>query len=148
LQRHTDVVCKTTLATQENPRLQVPKQFLDDCVKLIKEYVPLVPTELIFHIGECGFSDWEERRPKPVLIPAEFERAVLHYPANRVIRRQSLTCCMTAAGDVYCPLLVSTKPSITQVLNHRPRDGIDLKSQIASQPMSQKRFSNPMETLY
>jgi hypothetical protein len=48
LQCHADIVCKTILARQENPRLQVPKQFLDDYVKLIKEYVPIVPTELIF----------------------------------------------------------------------------------------------------
>jgi hypothetical protein len=86
LQRHADIVCKKALAPQENPRLQVPKQFFDDYVKLIKEYVPIVPTELIFNIGKCGFRDWEERRPKPVLIPAEFERSVLHYLANRAIR--------------------------------------------------------------
>jgi hypothetical protein len=131
LQRHADIVCKKTLAPQENPRLQVSKQFLDDYVKLIKESVPLVPTELIFNIDECGFSDWEERGPKPVLIPAEFERSVLHYPVNRAIRYQSLIYCITAAGDAYCPLLVSTKPSITQVFNHAPRDGIDLQIQIA-----------------
>jgi hypothetical protein len=57
LQRHADIVRKKTLAPQENLRLHVPKQFLDDYVKPIKEYVPLVPTELIFNIDECGFSD-------------------------------------------------------------------------------------------
>jgi hypothetical protein len=57
LQRHADIVCSKTLAPQENPRLQVPKQFLDDYVKLIKEYVPLVPTELILNIDECNFND-------------------------------------------------------------------------------------------
>jgi hypothetical protein len=131
LQRHADIVCKKTLAPQENPRLQVLKQFPDDYVKLIKEYVPPVPTELIFNIDERGFSDWEERRPKPVLIPPEFERSVLHYPINRAIRHQSIIYCIAAAGDSYCPLLVSAEPSITQVFNHGPRDGIDLTIQIA-----------------
>jgi hypothetical protein len=86
---------------------------------------------LIFNIDECGFSDWEEQRPKPVLIPTEFERSVLHYPVNRAIRHQSLICCITAAGDAHCPLLVSREPSITQGFNHRHRGGIDLKIQIA-----------------
>jgi hypothetical protein len=144
LQRHADIVCKKALGPQENPGLQVPKQFLDDYVKLIKEYVPLVPTELIFNIGVCGFSDWEERRPKPVLIPAEFERSVLHYPFNRTIRHQSLICCITAAGGAYCPLLVSTEPSITQVFNHGPPDEIDLKIQIAKPASVTKEILNPM----
>jgi hypothetical protein len=100
-------------------------------VKFIKEYVPLVATELIFNIDGCGFSDWEERRPKPVLIPAELERSILHYPVNRAIRHQSLICCIAAPGDAYCPFLVSAEPSITQVFNGGPRDGIDLKVQIA-----------------
>jgi hypothetical protein len=111
LQRHADLVCKGILMPQENPRLQVAKQFLDDYVKLLKEYVPFVP--------------------KAVVIPAEFESSALHYPVNRAIRYQSLMCCITIAGDVYCPLFVSTEPSITQVFNHGPRDGIDFKIQIA-----------------
>jgi hypothetical protein len=57
LHRHADAVCKMSLAPQENPRLQVPRQFLDDDIKLIKEYMPLIPNEFIFKIGECVFSD-------------------------------------------------------------------------------------------
>jgi hypothetical protein len=50
LQHYVGIVCRKTLAPQENPRLQVSKQFLDDYVKLIKEYVPLVLTELSFNM--------------------------------------------------------------------------------------------------
>jgi hypothetical protein len=56
LHRHADVVCKTTLALQENPRLQVPSLFLDYCIRLIKEYIPLVPTELIVNLDDYSFS--------------------------------------------------------------------------------------------
>jgi hypothetical protein len=45
LHRRAGAVCKTTLRPQENPGLQVSRQFLDDYIKLIKEYIPLVPTE-------------------------------------------------------------------------------------------------------
>jgi hypothetical protein len=113
LRCHADVVCKTTLALQETPRLQVPSLFLDYCIKLIKEYTPLVPTELIVNLDDYSFSDWEERRQKAVLTPAEFQRPVHYYPVNRAIRHQSLICCVTAAGGAYCPLLVSAGRSIT-----------------------------------
>jgi hypothetical protein len=63
--------------------MEVPRHFLDGYLKLTKEYVPLVPSELIFNIDECGFSDWEERKEKPVIIPAEVQGTTLHYPINQ-----------------------------------------------------------------
>jgi hypothetical protein len=99
MHRHADAFCETTLTRQENTRLQVPKQFLDDYIKLIKENMAFVPTELIFNLGEDGFSDWEERKSKQVLMPARFQRSVLHYLVNRTIRHPGLICCVTSAGD-------------------------------------------------
>jgi hypothetical protein len=56
---------------QENVRLEVAHKYLDQHIRVIKEYVPLVPTELLLNSDESGFSDWEERKPKCVLIPTE-----------------------------------------------------------------------------
>jgi hypothetical protein len=94
-------------STQTNFRLEVPHEHLDRYIKLIQEYVLLVPTELLFDTDESGFSDWEEGRPTGVLIPIKGQAATFHYPTGRKIRCQTLTCCVTAAGDVYCFLLVS-----------------------------------------
>jgi hypothetical protein len=96
--------------------------------------VPLVPAELIFNIDECSFSDWEERKPKPVLIPCRVNNVTLHYPVDRRIRHQTLICCVTAAGDAYCPLLASADESVRQIFKTGVRDGIDLKVEIASSP--------------
>jgi hypothetical protein len=82
---------------------------------LIKKWVPLVPAELIFNIDECGFSNWEERNAKPVLIPCKVKNATLHYPVDRRIRHQILICCITAAGDAFCPLFVSAEQSVRQI---------------------------------
>jgi hypothetical protein len=106
--------------------------FLDEYVKLIKEYVPLVPTELILNIDECGFSDWEERKPKPVLIRRSAQGIALYYPVNTSIRHQTLVCCITPAGDAYCPLLVTSDGSARHIFNHGPRDRIDLPVEIAA----------------
>jgi hypothetical protein len=100
----------------------------------MKEYVPLVPTELSFKREESGFSDWEERKPKRILVPIEAKAATLHYPISRKIRHQTLLYCVTAADDAYCPLFISAQPATRDVFGHHVRDGIDLQVEIAPSP--------------
>jgi hypothetical protein len=59
---------------------------------------------------------------------------MLHYPMDREVRLQKLICCITAAAHAYCPLLVSADPHVTEVLNTRVRNGIDLKIGIRRSP--------------
>jgi hypothetical protein len=96
--------------------------------------VPLVLTELLFNTDENGFSDWEERKPKCVLIPTEARETILHYSVSRKIRHQTLVCRVTAAGDTYCPLLVSSNPAARAVFQYQIRDGIDLQIEISPSP--------------
>jgi hypothetical protein len=118
LKKHANLICRSVVRPQENARLEVPHEYLDQYIRLVKEYVPLVPTKLLFNIDESGFSDWEERKPKCVRIPTEARETTLHYPASRKIRHQTLVCCATAAGDAYCLLLVSSDPTARAVLEH------------------------------
>jgi hypothetical protein len=82
-------------------------------------------------VDKCGLSDWEERKDRPVIIPAEARAITLHYPINQHIRHQSLICCVTAAGNAYCPFLVSSDPSGTPIFEHGVRDGIDFGVKIS-----------------
>jgi hypothetical protein len=100
LARNVDRVCPVNISPQEKVRMEVPRPFSDDHLELIKEYVPSVPSELIFDIDECGFSDWEGRKERSVVSPAEVQGIIFHDPTNRQICRQTLICCITAAGDV------------------------------------------------
>jgi hypothetical protein len=113
---------------------------------LTKEWIPAAPAELIFNLDECGFSDWEELKSKPVLIPSRVKNTVLHYPIDRGIRHQTLRCCITAACDAYCPLMVSADRSVMQVFDTGVRDGIDLKIEIASSPYVTQAFSINIST--
>jgi hypothetical protein len=126
LRKYANLICRSIVYPQENVRVEVPHGYLDQSSSLIKEYVPLVPTELLFNFDGSGFSDWKERKPKCVLIPTEAREMTLHYPASLKIRHQTLVCCVTAAGDAYCPLLVSSDPAARAVFEHRIRDGIQL----------------------
>jgi hypothetical protein len=115
-------------------RLEVPHEYLDQYLRLIKEYIPLVPTDLLFNIDESCFSDWEERKPKYVLISTEARETALHSHASRKTRHQTLVCCVTAAGNAYCPLLVLSDPAARAVFEHQIRDGIDLQIEISPSP--------------
>jgi polysaccharide pyruvyl transferase WcaK-like protein len=69
LKKHANLICRSVVRPQEDVRLEVLHDYLHQCIRLIKELVTLVPTELLFNVDESGFSDWEERKPKCVLIP-------------------------------------------------------------------------------
>jgi hypothetical protein len=97
LKEHAKLVCRSVVRPQENVKLKVPREYLDQYIRLTKEYVPLVLMELLFNTDESGLSDWEECKPKCVLMPTEARETTLHYPASRKIRHQTLVCCVTAA---------------------------------------------------
>jgi hypothetical protein len=100
--------------------------FLDKYLVLIKEYISLVPTELIFNIDERGFSDWEEPKSRPIVIPTKIRNSTFHGSVNRGIRHQTLICCLTAAGDAHCPLFVSSDPAVRQTFDQGIREDIDI----------------------
>jgi hypothetical protein len=91
---------------QEQLRLGIPREYLNDYISLIKEYVPLVPAELIFNLDKTGLSDWEERKRKPVIIPSQASSSTLHYPIDRAICHYTLLCCVSA----YSLLLIAARP--------------------------------------
>jgi hypothetical protein len=105
LDRWQDHIIRTVVKPQEQLRLQIPREYLNDYISLIKTYTPLVPAELIFNLDETGLSDWEERKAKPVIIQSHASQTALHYPIDRTVRHHTLLCCVSASGDAYCPFL-------------------------------------------
>jgi hypothetical protein len=146
LARNESRIYSTTVSPEEYTRLHVPQIFLDQYMALTKEWIPLAPAELIFNLDECGFSDWEEWKPQPVLIPSRVRNIALHYPIDRGIRHQTLLCCITAAGDAYSPLLVSADGSVMQVLTQEYGMGSISKSRLLARPTSCKVFSLDLST--
>jgi hypothetical protein len=148
LVRPADRICRAFVSPQEKPPLEISRTFLDRYLALVKEYVPLVPTELKFNINESGFSDWEEREHKGVLIPIRLPESTLHYPVNRSIRHQSLICCISAAGEAYCPLLASSNPAVKRVFDEGIREGTDLRIEIGpSAYMNSEIFERYCDTV-
>jgi hypothetical protein len=78
LKSHSDLVCRSVVKPQENLRVQISREYLDADIDLIREWVLVVPTELVFTINESGFSDWEEREPTCLVIPTEARAGTLY----------------------------------------------------------------------
>jgi hypothetical protein len=95
-----------------------------------QKYVPTVPAGLIFNICETGLSDWGGRKNKSVLIPSDQIEATLHYPINRSLRHHILTCCISTAGDAYCPLSITPDRGTEKNFKTGVRRGIDLMMEI------------------
>jgi hypothetical protein len=69
LELRTDFLRETIVAPGELPRLQVPRQYLNQSIGFIKNWVSLIPDELIYNLDETGLSDWKDSKSKPVAVP-------------------------------------------------------------------------------
>jgi hypothetical protein len=127
LKSHDQLSCQSVVRPQEILMFEVASEHLGRYINLIQKYVPLVPTELLFHKDKSGFSDWEERKLQSILISLEGQAPPLYSPTSRKTRLQTLRCCTTTAEDTYCLLLVSAQPVAREVFQYQIRDGIDLQ---------------------
>jgi hypothetical protein len=90
--------CKSNHFASEILHLPTPRRSLDEYVNLIKVYITLVPSEIVFLLDETGLSGWEERRRKPVLATAETASQPLHDVVDRGTHPQTPLCCISASG--------------------------------------------------
>jgi hypothetical protein len=57
LARHTEEITRRTIRPQENLRFQVPQQFLNDYLDLIRFHITGMNPRLVDNIDETGCSD-------------------------------------------------------------------------------------------
>jgi hypothetical protein len=95
---------------QEQLRLRIPREYLNDYISLIKEYVPLVLVELIFNLHETRLFNWDEWKTKLEIIPSHASPSTLHYPVDRAIHHHTLLYGVSASGDAHSPLLLAPHP--------------------------------------
>jgi hypothetical protein len=126
---------KSTVHPQEDPRLQIPRTWLERYLALITKIVPLASSELIFNMDETGLSNWEERKAKKVVVPATLSGRRLHFGVSRKSRHETLLCTISASGDAYLPLLIAAEQRVCQLFEVWPiRKDIDLSLEIRESP--------------
>lgn len=77
----------------------------------------LVEKIIVYNIDETGLSDWENRKPKIVIVPKDLENEDLHYPVNRGIRHITLVVTISKGGESYFPLVVTSDPSLEHIFS-------------------------------
>lgn len=130
--RHRDAFIKTEILPQEELRLKVPRSYLIEFMNLVEKIITIVPADLVYNIDETGLSDWENRKPKTVIVPKELEKHDLHYPVNRGIRHITLVVTISGGGDAYFPLVVTSDSSLENIFDHGVRRDIDLSIHVGN----------------
>jgi hypothetical protein len=82
--RYQTELIETTSTTQEEdePRLQVPRIFLDETIRAMNEAVHLRPSDLAFNLDEVGISEWEDRKSKRIVVPMMTSRRAVHHSVS------------------------------------------------------------------
>lgn len=110
----------------DESRLKVPRRYLKDFLDIVKVLITISPAELIYNIDETGLSDWEEKKPKIVVIPKELEYEKLNYPTNRGNRHVTLVFTILAGDDAYFPMAIASDSSLEKVFDLGIRRDTDL----------------------
>jgi hypothetical protein len=66
---HADELTEKKSSPQQETRLQVPRVFLEETIRMMHETIQGRPSELVFNLDEVGISDWEDRKPKKAVVP-------------------------------------------------------------------------------
>jgi hypothetical protein len=77
--RHADKSFETKSVPQENPRLEMPRDFLEAAIEAFLDYVHNACAELVFNLDEIGISECEDRIEKRVIVPLAMKgQRILH----------------------------------------------------------------------
>jgi hypothetical protein len=96
--RHCDELTEKKSSPQEEPRLQVPRIFLNETIRCMNEAVQGSPADLVFNLDEVGISDWEDRKPKKVVVPIIATSHSIHHRVSRNLKHISIVTCTRANG--------------------------------------------------
>jgi hypothetical protein len=90
--------------------MAVLRTYLEDHIRVLEKHIAGKLAELVFNLDELGSADWEDRRAKKVIAPANVRREDVHHPVSRRHRHTTILACVSAAGDALTPLLITGSP--------------------------------------
>jgi hypothetical protein len=69
------------------------------------------PFELIFNLDEVRISDWEDRKPKKLVISTTARAHNIHHRTSRNVKHISIVPCISASGACLTPYIVTSQDS-------------------------------------
>jgi hypothetical protein len=55
--------------------------------------------EPVFDFDEVGVSEWDDRKPKKVVVPFDMAGEVIHHEVKRNLKHISVIACVSASGQ-------------------------------------------------
>lgn len=109
VRRHSDKLFQTKSIPQENPRLQVPRVFLEAALEGFRDHVHGACAELLFNLDEIGISEWEDRVARKVIVPSTMKGQLIFHGIHRNLKHISVVVCISAAGEHMTPFFVCSQ---------------------------------------
>jgi hypothetical protein len=111
LGRNLTLLMETTSTPQEDFRLQVPREVLEETLRCMEEVVQDIVRDLVFNLDEVGVSEWEDRKPKRVVISTSVIGQTIHHGVNRNPKHVTIVTCVAASGEHLIPYLITPQDS-------------------------------------
>ena len=104
----------------------VPRAYLEQHIMLMKSTVENKLSELVFNLDEVGSSDWEDRKPKNVIVPRLVSPDDVYHAVSRRYRHITLLACVSAAGDALTPMIIVGSNVPDSIWRHGLREDEDV----------------------
>jgi hypothetical protein len=96
---------------QEEPRLQIPRIFLEKTRLSTDETLQGCSADLVFNPDELGISDWEDQKPKKVVVPIIRAAHNIHHRISRNVKHISIGTCISSGGPCLTRYIVTSQDS-------------------------------------
>jgi hypothetical protein len=99
ISRHCAELIEKKSLPQEEPRLQVPRVFLDQTVHSMHDAVQGRPADVVFNLDEVGISDWDDRQCMKVTVPITATPHSIHPFNDSATSTGGSVVCTTLRGN-------------------------------------------------
>jgi hypothetical protein len=119
--RHRNDLTEIKSTPQEDPRLEVPRVFLDDVICRLRAYVQGIMAELVLNLDEVSMSKWEDRKDKKVIVLKTMDSQMIHHRASRNVKHISIITYITTEGEsmlTYIMISHDSEPFHKRLIHH------------------------------
>jgi hypothetical protein len=114
-----DQLFETKSVPQENPRLDVPRAFLEAATDGFRDHIHNACAELLFNLEEIGISEWEDRRARRVIVPSVMRGQTILHGVHRNLKHMSVVAFIFAAGEHMTPFFVCSQ--LNDAVERKPK---------------------------
>ena len=149
LLRHSDEVKKARSFPQEDQRMLIPREFLKEHLILLYKVFHGRCAELVFNLDELGYSEWQSRSPKNVIVSTSIDPSNVYHSVKRSLTHMSLLVCISLAGDSLTPMLITKHPISEKFFEDGLRQDEDVSLRQRNPPyMSSELFQEFIELTF